>query len=148
MFQTYNDLLLSSFFVCLSRRDRRELKNNFQLNNGQTSRSSISKAAPGARLEERDRAWSVPIPPIRYFTESYARRRQYACFRVLWQNPCRWHCTSLSTARVHTTNWLLRRINAAFNELGNPPELFMAITGEDSSIVYYKFSTGIVKPQL
>jgi len=39
-------------------------------------------------------------------------------------------------------------INAAFSELGDPPELYMAITSEDSSVVYYKFSTGIVKPQL
>ncbi|TDL17857.1 hypothetical protein BD410DRAFT_816364 [Rickenella mellea] len=35
---------------------------------------------------------------------------------------------------------------SAFEDLGNPPELYLAITTEDSSIVYYKISRGIVKP--
>ena len=46
-----------------------------------------------------------------------------------------------------------RRIRDAFaaldNQLADPPEtLFVAICSEDSSIVYYKISKGIMKPQV
>ncbi|PCH40198.1 hypothetical protein WOLCODRAFT_131285 [Wolfiporia cocos MD-104 SS10] len=34
----------------------------------------------------------------------------------------------------------------AFRELGHPPQVYLAINTEDSSIVYYKISPGIVKP--
>ncbi|KAF9466225.1 tRNA intron endonuclease [Collybia nuda] len=34
----------------------------------------------------------------------------------------------------------------AFKLLSNPPEIYLAITSEDASIVYYKISAGIVKP--
>ncbi|TRM64723.1 tRNA intron endonuclease [Schizophyllum amplum] len=36
----------------------------------------------------------------------------------------------------------------AFPPLGNPPEIYLAITSTDASIVYYKISAGIVKPPL
>jgi tRNA-splicing endonuclease subunit Sen15 len=39
-------------------------------------------------------------------------------------------------------------IRAAFAELGQPPALFLAITADDASVVYYKLSRGIVKPPL
>jgi len=39
-------------------------------------------------------------------------------------------------------------IHGAFEDMGDAEELYMAITAEDSSIVYYKFSKGLVKPQL
>ncbi|TFK52347.1 hypothetical protein OE88DRAFT_1657557 [Heliocybe sulcata] len=39
-------------------------------------------------------------------------------------------------------------IHAAFEEFGGPQEVYIAITVEDSSIVYYKISQGIVKPPL
>ncbi|KAJ7596675.1 tRNA intron endonuclease, partial [Mycena floridula] len=35
-----------------------------------------------------------------------------------------------------------------FLSLSSPPEIFLAINADDSSIVYYKISAGIVKPQL
>jgi tRNA-splicing endonuclease subunit Sen15, fungi type len=34
----------------------------------------------------------------------------------------------------------------AFSGLQNPAEIYLAITSDDSSIVYYKISSGIVKP--
>jgi len=36
----------------------------------------------------------------------------------------------------------------AFTLLSNPGELYLAITSEDASIVYYKISRGIVKPAI
>jgi len=39
-------------------------------------------------------------------------------------------------------------IYSAFEEFGSPEEVYIAITAEDSSIVYYKISQGIVKPPL
>jgi len=38
------------------------------------------------------------------------------------------------------------RLQDAFNELQHPKEIYLAITAEDASIVYYKISEGIVKP--
>lgn len=38
------------------------------------------------------------------------------------------------------------RLQTAFDVLLNPAELYLAITSEDASIVYYKISLGIVKP--
>jgi tRNA-splicing endonuclease subunit Sen15 len=37
-------------------------------------------------------------------------------------------------------------IRAAFEDLDNPDALYIAIVTEDSSLVYYKLSRGIVKP--
>ncbi|KAF4598987.1 hypothetical protein EYR38_007400 [Pleurotus pulmonarius] len=42
----------------------------------------------------------------------------------------------------------LEWLENAFVSLANPPEVYLAITTEDSSIVYYKISRGIVKPPL
>ncbi|KAF9449124.1 hypothetical protein P691DRAFT_799675 [Macrolepiota fuliginosa MF-IS2] len=39
-------------------------------------------------------------------------------------------------------------LNDAFIILGKPSEIYLAITSEDASIVYYKISTGIVKPPM
>lgn len=39
-------------------------------------------------------------------------------------------------------------IECAFEGMGDVQELYMAITAEDSSIVYYKLSKGLVKPHL
>jgi len=39
-------------------------------------------------------------------------------------------------------------IHGAFEDIGETLELYIAITTEDSSIVYYKLSKGLVKPQL
>ncbi|KAI0709052.1 tRNA intron endonuclease [Earliella scabrosa] len=43
-----------------------------------------------------------------------------------------------------STDW----IRTTFKELGGPPHVYLAINTEDSSIVYYKISPGIVKPPL
>ena len=43
---------------------------------------------------------------------------------------------------------LLYRIRTTFKELGGPPHVYLAINTEDSSIVYYKISPGIIKPPL
>ncbi|KAL4255205.1 SEN15 family protein [Pleurotus pulmonarius] len=45
-------------------------------------------------------------------------------------------------------NGLMLRLENAFVSLADPPEVYLAITTEDSSIVYYKISRGIVKPPL
>lgn len=39
-------------------------------------------------------------------------------------------------------------IRAAFDGLGMPDALYLAIVADDSSLVYYKLSRGIVKPPL
>jgi len=57
------------------------------------------------------------------------------CNDILYVIPCSLS-ESLSTAWLHT----------AFEELGGPPHIYLAINTEDSSIVYYKISPGIVKP--
>ncbi|KAJ3568253.1 hypothetical protein NP233_g5839 [Leucocoprinus birnbaumii] len=36
----------------------------------------------------------------------------------------------------------------AFTSLRKPPEIYLAITSADASIVYYKISAGIVKPSM
>ena len=38
------------------------------------------------------------------------------------------------------------RFHQAFEDLGKPPHIYLAINAEDSNIVYYKLSPGIVKP--
>jgi tRNA-splicing endonuclease subunit Sen15 len=48
---------------------------------------------------------------------------------------------------MYRWNYIIRnRLKAAFELLSNPPEIFLAITSQDASIVYYKISLGIVKP--
>jgi len=54
---------------------------------------------------------------------------------ILWVIPC-------SLAETLSTSWLVD----AFKELQQPKEIYLAITAEDASIVYYKISQGIVKP--
>jgi len=39
-------------------------------------------------------------------------------------------------------------VSSALADLGDPPEIYLAISTEDSSIVYYKISRGFVKPPL
>ena len=51
------------------------------------------------------------------------------------------------TARVaHAV--AMRRFHDAFEDLGRPPQVYLAINSDDSNIVYYKLSPGIVKPPL
>ncbi|KAI0295679.1 tRNA intron endonuclease, partial [Multifurca ochricompacta] len=47
-----------------------------------------------------------------------------------------------SLAETISMTWL----KSAFGEFEQPEEVFLAINAEDSSIVYYKLSTGITKP--
>jgi len=47
-----------------------------------------------------------------------------------------------SLAESLSISWL----QAAFKELQHPKEIYLAIATDDSSIVYYKISQGIVKP--
>ncbi|EMD31440.1 tRNA-splicing endonuclease subunit Sen15 [Gelatoporia subvermispora B] len=54
---------------------------------------------------------------------------------TLYVIPC-------SLPEAISTGWLYE----AFKELGSPPHVYLAINAEDSSIVYYKISPGIVKP--
>jgi len=51
--------------------------------------------------------------------------------------PC-WLSEKLTMSLIHD----------AFEDIGDVSELYVAITAEDSSIVYYKLSKGLVKPQL
>ncbi|KAI0917125.1 hypothetical protein AcW1_007598 [Taiwanofungus camphoratus] len=52
------------------------------------------------------------------------------------------HVIPCSITESLSTSWL----HGAFQELGNPSQIYLAINTEDSSIVYYKISTGIIKP--
>ncbi|KAJ7058827.1 tRNA intron endonuclease [Mycena amicta] len=56
---------------------------------------------------------------------------------TLYVVPC-------SLAETLSFGWLQQ----AFTQLSDPPEIFLAIISDDASIVYYKLSRGIVKPQL
>ncbi|KAH0838025.1 tRNA intron endonuclease [Lanmaoa asiatica] len=48
-----------------------------------------------------------------------------------------------------STSWIRDAFAALDNQLADAPEtLFVAICSEDSSIVYYKISKGILKPQV
>lgn len=37
-------------------------------------------------------------------------------------------------------------LQSAFEAFGEPQELYLAITSDDSSLVYYKLSLGMTKP--
>lgn len=70
-------------------------------------------------------------------------------FLALYPNPCR----SLGTlqlsprcAESFDLHCYDARLQDAFKDLKNPKEMYLAITSEDASIVYYKISQGIVKP--
>ncbi|KAJ7160155.1 tRNA intron endonuclease [Mycena filopes] len=54
------------------------------------------------------------------------------------------HVVPCSLAETLSFGWL----TTAFTLLADPPEIFLAITSDDASIVYYKLSRGIVKPQV
>ena len=69
--------------------------------------------------------------------------------------PCRCELSCLWTAWARNATCFVtqvltscNRIHGAFEDMGDVPELYVAITAEDSSIVYYKLSKGLVKPQL
>ncbi|KAK0469231.1 tRNA intron endonuclease [Desarmillaria tabescens] len=47
-----------------------------------------------------------------------------------------------SLAETVSYAWL----QSAFKSLSDPSEIYLGITADDSSIVYYKISSGIVKP--
>ena len=40
------------------------------------------------------------------------------------------------------------RIKDVFTALADPPSIYLAVASDDSSIVYYKLSSGIVKPSV
>ncbi|KAJ7616831.1 tRNA intron endonuclease [Mycena polygramma] len=54
------------------------------------------------------------------------------------------HVVPCSLAETLSFAWL----ETAFTLLSDPPGIYLAITSEDASIVYYKISRGIVKPQI
>ncbi|KAJ6622663.1 tRNA intron endonuclease [Mycena sp. CBHHK59/15] len=54
------------------------------------------------------------------------------------------HVIPCSLAETLSFSWL----QTAFTLLSDPPEIYLAITSDDASIVYYKISRGIVKPQV
>ncbi|KAJ7223196.1 tRNA intron endonuclease [Mycena pura] len=56
---------------------------------------------------------------------------------TLYVVPC-------SLSETLSFGWL----QTAFTLLSDPPEIFLAITSDDASIVYYKICRGIVKPHV
>ncbi|KNZ78869.1 hypothetical protein J132_09553, partial [Termitomyces sp. J132] len=54
------------------------------------------------------------------------------------------HVVPCTLSETISFGWL----QDAFAILGNPAEVYLAITSEDASIVYYKLSQGIVKPPI
>ncbi|RDB14916.1 tRNA-splicing endonuclease subunit SEN15 [Hypsizygus marmoreus] len=52
------------------------------------------------------------------------------------------HVVPCTLAETLSISWL----QSALSHLLNPPQVYLAITSEDASIVYYKISQGIVKP--
>ncbi|KIK53260.1 hypothetical protein GYMLUDRAFT_49426 [Collybiopsis luxurians FD-317 M1] len=54
------------------------------------------------------------------------------------------HIVPCSLAESISLAW----INDVFVALGDPPSIYLAVASDDSSIVYYKLSSGIVKPSV
>ncbi|KAJ7740252.1 tRNA intron endonuclease [Mycena maculata] len=54
------------------------------------------------------------------------------------------HVVPCSLAETLSFGWL----KTAFTLLSDPLEIYLAITSDDASLVYYKISRGIVKPQV
>lgn len=67
-----------------------------------------------------------------------------------YPNPYLWNgmylTSNVSDIQPILRSVVLSRFHKAFEELGKPPQIYLAINSEDSSIVYYKLSPGIVKP--
>jgi len=58
-----------------------------------------------------------------------------------------WYVVCGSAHAVSTRVQRVRRLHSAFTSLEpSPTEIYVAITTEDTSTVYYKISQGIVKP--
>jgi hypothetical protein len=55
-------------------------------------------------------------------------------------------CASFGFVFAFGSLYCPHRLQDAFKELQHPKEIYLAITTEDASIVYYKISQGIVKP--
>ncbi|KAJ4471665.1 tRNA intron endonuclease [Lentinula lateritia] len=54
------------------------------------------------------------------------------------------HIVPCSLAESISLAW----IQDVFAALANPPSIYLAVVSDDSSIVYYKLSSGIVKPSI
>ncbi|KAJ4479101.1 tRNA intron endonuclease [Lentinula aciculospora] len=54
------------------------------------------------------------------------------------------HVVPCSLAESISLAW----IQNIFTALTNPPSIYLAVVSDDSSIVYYKLSSGIVKPSI
>lgn len=61
-------------------------------------------------------------------------------------NPYRCHGTAIKWLYEHDFSHAQNRFHQAFEDLGKPPHVYLAINSDDSNIVYYKLSPGIVKP--
>jgi hypothetical protein len=55
---------------------------------------------------------------------------------------------SRSYSRSSNLIYICDSLDDAFTSLGKPSKIYLAITSEDASIVYYKISAGIVKPSM
>ncbi|KAJ7274114.1 hypothetical protein C8J57DRAFT_1314689, partial [Mycena rebaudengoi] len=62
---------------------------------------------------------------------------------TLYVVPC-------SLAETLFFSWfvIFPHLTTAFTSLSDPPEIYLAITSDDASLVYYKISRGFVKPQV
>jgi len=80
--------------------------------------------------------WSeVQVLDLASCSRGAVKGRRPQTEETLYVVPC-------SLAESLSTSWL----QDAFKELQCPKEIYLAVTAEDASIVYYKISQGIVKP--
>lgn len=58
-----------------------------------------------------------------------------------------WYARNRSQTKSTSWNLACNRINTVFDTVVPPPtEIYLGIVSDDSSIVYYKLSKGMVKP--
>lgn len=89
------------------------------------------------------------MPPLIPRADGPALRRAVLPGRIVEHQLVRRRPLAPSSLLARTrslTRGAQRRFHQAFADLGRPPHVYLAINAEDSNIVYYKLSPGIVKP--
>ena len=125
-FQTYNDILFSMY-----KPTHPTHTDHLQHKVGRISLSSIYHP--------------VLAVPSKLFVH---RQKSSTSSLAHWQNHYQFHGLYPISFKVNPSINHSVRLQDAFKDLGNPKEIYLGITADDSSIVYYKISQGIVKPPM
>ncbi|KAJ7490469.1 tRNA intron endonuclease [Mycena latifolia] len=121
LFQAYNDILLGE--IC-----------SLTLPSSSGNDISLVFLADSPAVQE----WSdVKVVDLEDVSRAAITGKKSKTVTTLHVVPC-------SLAETLSFGWL----QTAFTLLSDPPEIYLAITSDDASIVYYKISRGIVKPEV